>query len=137
MIQTTFPKARTQLDQPNAMRTIVLILKHKSRQWNSLPITKGIENPFDYLTGLFLSSNRDPLTLQSPSVVLGALSSARQSLTVAYASVALNLLESPYIQGIEPPQISFNHVLGDFISDNGEFFFRQIFGDFVIHVEVD
>lgn len=34
-------------------------------------------------------------------------------------------------------QVSFNHVLGDFVSDNGEFFFGQVFGDFVLHVEVD
>lgn len=56
---------------------------------------------------------------------------------MADASVALNLLQSPDIQRIEPPQVSFNHVLGDFVSDNGEFFFGQVFGDFVLHVEVD
>lgn len=51
----------------------------------------------------FLSSNGDLLALQSAAIVLGALSSTRQALNVAYPSITLNLLQSPYSQCIEPP----------------------------------
>lgn len=51
-------------------------------------------------------------------------------------SVALDLLQSPYVKCIEPPQVAFYHVLGDLISESDEFFLIQVLCDFVVHVQV-
>ena len=52
---------------------------------------------------LLLASNGNLLTLQGPAIVLGMLSSAGKPLNMPYPSVALNLLQPPYIKRIKPP----------------------------------
>lgn len=86
---------------------------------------------------------------------------------MANSAVALNLLQSPNSKCIEPPlqktqkkkknlkqrnqnlkdasneeirnyyQISFNHVIGDFVTNCNELFLRHVFGDFVLHFEIN
>lgn len=60
------------------------------------------KQPIWLARGFLLSCYCNSLTLQSSAVVLGVLPSARQSLDVPDASVALYLLQSPDSQSIEP-----------------------------------
>lgn len=53
-----------------------------------------------------------------------------------YSSVALDLLQSPYIKRIKPFQVAFNHVFGDFIPESNEFLLREVLGNFVVHADI-
>ena len=53
-----------------------------------------------------------------------------------HPSITLNLLQPPYRKRIESPEVSFDHVLGDFITNDDELFFGQFAGDFVLHAQI-
>ena len=107
-----------------AIQSPAIVLLALSSTWQSLT------------RGLLFACNRNLLALQSPAIVLRALSSTWQSLNVTYASVALDFFQSPNGKCIESPKVSFNHVLGNFITKSNKLLFRQIFGDFVLHFKV-
>lgn len=69
----------------------------KNQHKNTLITQKGKSNLL-----FLLARNGNPLTLQGSAIVLGALSSARKPLNMPYSSVALDLLQSPYIKRIKP-----------------------------------
>ncbi|WVZ11802.1 hypothetical protein V8G54_016332 [Vigna mungo] len=53
-----------------------------------------------------------------------------------YSSVALNVLQSLYINRVESSQVSFNHVFGDLVPESDEFLLSELLCHFVIHAYI-
>ena len=53
-----------------------------------------------------------------------------------YSSVALNILQSLYINRIEPSQVAFNHIFGDFVPESDELLLSEFLRDFIIHLDI-